>query len=90
MNKVDWRPRRPKDYAYARIGRICMNCNSWTTLSGNYVWYASVSLNSISSSRRQGPRRRSLAKAKSDAVRLAREMLDDYRMAIDIETKNFE
>ncbi len=91
MKRVDWKPRRPKDYAYANVGNILLKCHSYTTLGGNRVWYGGVSLSvgRFSAIRRQGKRRCSLLKAQDDAIRLAREILDDHQIAIDIEAKNF-
>ena len=92
MNKVDWRPRRPTTYVRAKIGSVTLKCHSYTTVGGNLLWYASVSLNIRiwAALRRQGKTRRSLSEAKNDAVRLACELLVDHQVALTAEMRNFD
>lgn len=90
MKKIYWKPKRPSKnnnpYITARIGNIVLHCYS----EPKCLWSANVSIREMSGMFRHGPFRKSLSKAKEDAIRLARELLLDYRAGLAVELKNFD
>ena len=89
MKKIKWKPKGSNKYARAEVGCVVIHINLCYTNTKFRRWYADVSLQK-GSDFRIGPTRKSMDKAKDDAVRLAREILLDYRTAVEKELANFE
>lgn len=86
MKKIKWKRYGPTGDMSAQVGSVYLNC--WQFKKAKTVdCRATVSICRISSTKRYGPLRKSMAKAKEDAVRLARELMEDYQMAVDKEMK---
>jgi hypothetical protein len=91
MLKINWEPKGSDKYARAQVGCITMCCRlQFTTDKLKYKWYADVFMKGNVMTMRVGPIRYSLPKAKEDCIRLARELLLDYRAGLKIEMKNFD
>lgn len=92
MKKINWKQNCCRDNVRAQMGIIKMYCDLLYTTSKKTKrrWYANVSVREQSGTFRYGPNRKSIAKAKEDAVRLARELLEDCRVAIEKELSNFK
>ena len=87
--QIKWKMYAPTGDVSAQIGNIYLSC--WQFRKAKTVdCFASVNMNGITKTRRRGPWRKSMAKAKEDAVRLARELLEDYQTVIDREKKFLE
>ncbi len=90
MNKIKWKLYRPTGDMTAQIGNVYLDCLRYQ--KSNSVEYlfsphcrAGVTIRRIAHTQRFGPWRKSMARAKEDAVRIARELLEDYRVAVDRE-----
>jgi hypothetical protein len=88
MKKIKW-TKNGDNYIFSFVGNIYMRC-----FRGNFhnasMWNSEVSLDELNMMMRRGPMRKSLSKAKEDAVRLARELLLDGYAALVNEMKNFD
>jgi len=90
MKKINWKQHSP-NYIEARVGNVVLRCFSYRNLiSLKLRWKAYASIRETSSTLRYGPLRNSLSKAKEDAVRLARELLMDYKASLTVEMKRFD
>ena len=96
MKKIKWTyPYDPK-CAYAKVGCIVMHCYLRRSVprigtpTDRWYGYASISIREHSETFRTGPIRKSMAKAKDDAVQLARELLLDYHTCLMTEMANFD
>lgn len=91
MRKINWQPKGSGISASTKIGCIDLCCRHFHSKS---EWRARVVINNDwrfrASSLRYGPIRKSLSRAKEDAIRLAREMLLDYQAGLAVEMKNFD
>lgn len=97
MKKIKWKSKGPNEYACARVGCIDLYCLLVLTRNSKKIWFACVSINNGSSGtyyalikNRYGPKRKSLSKAKDDAVRIACEVLLDCYTSLTAEMKNFD
>ena len=90
MKKINWKV--TKYSARAKVGSIELTCFSQrTTNKKTFKWYSLVSLfGTYYSGLTIGPTRRSLNEAQEDAVRMTRELLYDYKEAVDSEMKHWE
>ena len=66
-----------------------MSCNPIKTKANTTWWYAGISIKHITLIP-LGPTRKSLSKAKEDAVRIAIQALLNYKAGLDKELKNFD
>ena len=89
MKEIKWKYPHSRDYAYAQVGCIVMHANLHYTGTATKRWYANVSIQERSGTFRTGPVRKSIARAKEDAVQLARELLGDYHTCLLTEMANF-
>ena len=89
MKEIKWEHSHGRDYADAKVGCIVMHANLHYTGTATKRWYADVSVQQRGGTFRTGPVRKSIAKAKEDAVRLAREILLDYHTSLLAEMANF-
>jgi|GEM_PF-5413698 len=90
MKKIQWEPKGSRDSVYATVGSVKMHCYVHYTQMGIKRWYANVSIMHRAATSRYGIKRKSMNKAKEDAVRMARELLLDYRAGVEKELANFE
>lgn len=100
MQEIEWKPEGSLTDVHAKIGMIRLYCDfyfvdfdtesSITPTSENGRWSAHVSILDLASTLRFGPNRRSLVKAKEDAVRIARELLLDYYTSVVGEMSRFD
>jgi len=91
MKKINWKPKNSKTYAKAVVGSIIMYCNMKYPYGGDrYTWFADVSIQEVSHTVRYGPLRKSINQAKEDAIKIACEMLLDYKECLKIEMANFD
>ena len=90
MKKIKWTPKGSRKYARAQVGCIVMHANLHYTGTATQRWYADVSVRELGGTFRTGPVRKSMARAKEDAVQLARELLLDHHICILAEMKNFD
>lgn len=92
MRKIEWKPRGSGKDVTARIGCVVLHCWQYFThgKTSRRRWVADASIRELSGTFRYGCMRKSLAKAKEDAVRLTRELLLDYKVSLDVEMKNFD
>lgn len=93
MRKIKWTPtnRDREKYAKVQIGCIVMRANVFYPTQGKMKrWRAYVSVQGRSRTLRVGPIRKSMAKAKEDSVRIARELLLDYHTCLLAEMQNFD
>lgn len=86
MNKIKWESNKLDNDMGARVGNLILTCNQWTKAK-TVDCRANVSICQIANTRRFGPWRKSMTKAKEDAVRIAHELLEDYQIAIEREVK---
>lgn len=75
---------------YGRIGCLNLRCCLFHTQTGLRKWYSTIGIFGASMSGPRGPIRDSLFKAKEDCIRLARELLINYREGLKAELKNFD
>ncbi len=85
MKKIKW-IEQGNNYVSAFIGCAYLRCFRKT---GN-LWSSDVSIDELNMMMRCGPMRKSLLKAKEDAIRLACELLLDSHAVIINEMKNFD
>lgn len=86
MKKINWK-RTNEHHAGAFIGGVRLHCFSELTKLSKRRWNAYVVFNNTI---RWGVIRNTLAKAKTDASTIAKEILLDYRASIDAELENWE
>ena len=87
MKKINWKLNSSREYARAQVGCIIMHAD---IAPATKRWSADVSIQEQSGTFREGPMRRSMAEAKEDAVRLARELLLDHYTCLKVEMTNFD
>lgn len=90
MRKIEWKPKKSNEFVRARVGCLVLCCFSCFTKTSKKRWRADVSIQERGGTFRQAPICQSLAQAKKDAVRMARELLLDYHAAVTAEMKNFD
>lgn len=105
MKKIQWKPKRPTEYIRAEVGCVVMYISLYytgkhgvaypcfkrhKTATKTFRWQAEVIIGQRSETLRVGPTRKSMVKAKEDAVRLARELLLDYYVCLKAEMANFD
>lgn len=90
MKEVKWDSVDSKHNVYGRLGCVNLNCRMVETQTGKRRWYAHVWIGGCVSNVDLGPIRYSLAKAKEDCIRLARETMLNYWEGLRKELKNFE
>lgn len=90
MKEVKWDSLASKDHVYGIIGCVRLYCRMVETRTGKKRWYAHVWICGCVSNVDRGPIRYSLAKAKEDCIRLARETMLNYRDGLREELKNFD
>lgn len=89
MQKIVWK--RDKDCFAARVGCVHLGCWSYAEMGHKRFWKGVVSFRQRGGTYRHANKKRSsLAKAKEDAIQLAREMLSDYQTSLTKELKNFD
>jgi hypothetical protein len=94
MKKIEWKSQGSRDYMKAEVGSITLRSNIFYQKSKKR-WLGSAHLEGIGRettyhiSPRYGSLRKSIDKAKEDAVRLAKEMLTDCSVALAVEMENF-
>lgn len=93
MRKIDWKPNGSAENVLARVGCMIMHvyCSGRLAKPKNKSkrrWFAEVF---ISSQRSQfGPMRKSMDKAKDDAVQISYQILLDHQSCLDAELKKWE
>jgi hypothetical protein len=93
MKKIEWKPKGSSSWVIANIGGITMMCCRIVgfTKRAKPRWRASVKVAFQGlSTKRFGPNRLSMKKAKEDAVRMAREFLLDYHAGLTIAMNEFD
>lgn len=97
MRKINWKSEKPKEYVFARIGNVGMFCSMYYKNTKSITdpnnpgcrWQACTWIGGTPIAK-DGPIRQSLSQTKEDAVKLARELLLDYKECLDKELKNFD
>lgn len=82
--KIKWEKRGPD--SIATVG--CVNLECWELMGNKFS--AHVNISYVNSTYRRGPYRKTMDRAKEDAVRIARELLEDYQVAIDGQMKTLQ
>ena len=92
MRKIKWEPKGSSEYARGVVGGIKLHCSFTGAKGSRRRWFANVyfQIKNEINTLRYGPKRKSLAEAKEDAVQLARELLLDYYASLIQEMKNFD
>lgn len=90
MKKIKWTPNGSKNYARAHVGCIVMTANVFHPDGEMKRWRAYSSIQEKCDTFRSGPIRRTMDKAKEDAVQLARELLLDHHTCLLTEMQNFD
>lgn len=91
MKKINWTPDDSKNHAWAQIGGVVMQVNRYFPIvTKTKRWRADASIRQECGTFRTGPIRKTMDKAKEDAVRLARELLLDHHTCLLAEMKNFD
>ena len=90
MTEVKWESLGSPEHVHGKLGCVYLHCRAVDTGTGKKRWYGHVWI--IGCNTHSSPRtiRHSLAKAKEDCVRLAREIVLDYREGLKQELKNFD
>ncbi len=90
MRKINWKVE--KYWAEAEVGNISLVCYKRRNKKKKiYEWFARVSIHGICDDGwKDGPMRRSLKKAQEDSIRITREVLCNYKEAVDAEIKRWE
>lgn len=88
MREIKWE-KLIGGFLKAKVGSTTMYCERFTNSKGNKVWNAHVCILGLPNFPAFGLRRKSLAKAKEDAVRIAREALIHYQTCLTAEMKMF-
>lgn len=87
-NKLHWH--QVDEYCWVeRVGDVFLECRDDGEAGKDQSWYG-VAVLGYYSRRRFGPDRRSLIKAKEDAVRLAIELLEDHSVSLGKQIAIFE
>jgi len=90
VRKIKWIQDGEDGLIRCRVGSVIMRCIPYHTVRGCRLrWFANISIREISGTFRFGPIRKSKDGAKRDAIRIAKEMLDDYRTCLEAEMANF-
>lgn len=87
MKKINWKHETSDYHVGTFIGSVRLHCFSELMKPSKCRWYAYVVFNDTV---RWGVIRNTLAKAKTDASTIAKEILLDYRASIDAELENWE
>lgn len=92
MKKVNWKPNGSTQDVIANVGCMTMYVYCSGRLANKdkskYRWFAEVFI--LSQRSQFGPMRKSMAKAKDDAVQIAHQILLDHQSCLDAELKNWE
>ncbi len=87
MKKIKWEMSRSGKYAKVKIGAIDLHCSIWWE-KGKTSWMATAMFPGTKGMR-IGALCSSMAAAKEEAVRVARDMLEDHYVAVLAEMANF-
>ncbi len=93
MKEIEWEKRGWQNPIFAEIGSISLHCYPRLTATGLVRWYGRAWITKYPqypNNARVGGLRHTLGRAQEDAVRLAHELLLDYRAGLDAELKNFD
>jgi len=90
MKEVKWESRVSPDHVHGSLGCVRLHCRMVETQTRKRWWYAHVWICGCNTHVPRGPVRHSLAKAKADCIRLARETMLNYREGLREELKNFD
>ena len=90
MKEVKWESLASPDHVHGNLGCVRLHCRMYKTMTGNQRWYGHIWVHGCITNAKRGPERYSLAKAKEDCIRLARETMLDYREGLREELKNFD
>lgn len=90
MTEVKWESRVSKDHVHGKLGCVSLHCRMVETGTRKKRWYGHIWIAGCNTHVLPGPVRHSLAKAKADCIRLARETILNYRDGVIEELKNFD
>ncbi len=90
MQEVKWLSRVSPDHVHGNLGCVNLHCRMVETETRKRRWYGHVWISGCHTHVPNGPVRHSLAKAKEDCIRLARETMLNYREGLRAELKNFD
>lgn len=90
MKEVKWNSRVSPGRILGKIGCVNLRCRMVKTNTGKKQWYGYIWFSGYDSYSPMGPMRHSLAEAKEDCIRLARETMLNYREGLREELKNFD
>lgn len=96
MKKIKWEYLSFRKMYKAEIGGVVLTCMaSWSsTYAGKdrskWQWHCGASIGNGYQMRRTGPTRKTLARSKEDAIKLASELLEDCRSGLDNITNLFD
>ena len=88
MSKLKWKTSGGGKYARVTIGAFDLRCNVWYA-EGKKTWMATAFFPGIKAMR-IGTLCSSMAACKEEAFKVAREMLEDYYVAVKAEMANFD
>lgn len=87
MKKINWKLKNSGCCAEACVGGVSLLCGSIYTSKSKRRWYTVVSFGRM---KRLGKIKDTLSEAKVEVVRLANELLLDFKVVVDKELKNFD
>lgn len=87
MNNIKWEHSECRKYANVTIGALNLHCSIWWT-KGKKSWMATAMFPGTKGMR-IGALCSSMAAAKKEALKVAREMLEDHYVAVRAEMANF-
>ncbi len=90
MKEVKWDSRVSPDHVHGNLGCVRLHCRMVVTGTKKRRWYGHIWIAGCHTHVSPGPVRHSLAKAKEDCIRLARETMLNYREGLKEELKNFD
>lgn len=90
MKKVKWELSLFGDHFYGEIGCVNLHCCMIETETKKQRWYGRAYIVGLNTHVPNGPLRHSLARAKEDCIRQAREILLNFREGLESELKNFD
>ena len=90
MKEVKWEQSLFPEHVHGKLGCVHLHCRMNKTMTGKHRWYGRVYIVGINTYVPNGPLRHSLAKAKEDCVRQAREIMLNFKEGLEEELKNFD